>query len=167
MPSVPGDQDFGAKAAAVMHVSKIDGWLAAVLGLSMAACAYACVHVVLAGVPGAWWMVLLTGGIGVGLPLWLLLGTRYILEPDQLLVRSGPFRWRVPIADIARITPTTNPLSSPALSLDRLRIEYGRGSAIMISPRDKDRFLRDLEELRRTGRGSPDRVDSRSAGVQR
>ena len=102
-------------------------------------------------------MALLTGGIGVGLPLWLLLGTRYILEPDQLLVRSGPFRWRVPIADIVRITPTTNPLSSPALSLDRLRIEYGRGSAIMISPRDKDRFLRDLEELRRVGPDRPER----------
>jgi len=75
-----------------------------------------------------------------------------------LLVRSGPFRWRVPIADIVRITPTTNALSSPALSLDRLRIEYGRGSAIMISPRDKDQFLRDLEEFRRNGHGSPDRA---------
>ena len=100
-----------AKAASVTHVSKIDGWLAAVLVLSMTACAYACVHVVLAGVPGAWWMALLTGGIGVGLPLWLLLGTRYILEPDQLLVRSGPFRWRVPIADIVPSSPMTAMIS--------------------------------------------------------
>jgi hypothetical protein len=39
-------------------------------------------------------------------------------------------------------------LTSPAFSLDRLRIEYGRGRWIMISPRDKDGFLRELEVRR-------------------
>lgn len=131
------------------YPSKVDWWLAAVLVLSMAACVYASAHVVLVAPPGAWWMLLLTGGVGVVLPLWLLLGTRYTLDQGQLLIRSGPFRWRVPVADITRITSTSNPLSSPALSLDRLRIEYGRGSAIMISPRDKEQFLREIEALRR------------------
>jgi hypothetical protein len=46
------------------------------------------------------------------------------------------------------VVPTRNPLSSPALSLDRLRIEYGQGRAIMISPADKGPFLRALEERR-------------------
>jgi hypothetical protein len=132
------------------YPSKIDWWLAAILVSSMAVCVYASAHVILAAPPGTWWVVLPIGGLGVGLPLWLLLGTHYTLEPTQLLIRSGPFRWRVPIADITRITPTSNPLSSPALSLDRLRIEYGRGSAIMISPRGKEQFLRDLEALRRS-----------------
>jgi hypothetical protein len=131
------------------YPSKIDWWLAAILASGMVACIYGSLHVFLAAPPGAGWVLLPTVGLGVGLPLWLLLGTRYTLEPTQLLIRSGPFRWRVPVADITRITPTSNPLSSPALSLDRLRIEYGRGSAIMISPRDKERFLRDIEALRR------------------
>lgn len=134
----------------IRYKSKIDGWLAAILVASMAVALVASVSVVLAAGSRAWWVVLLTGGLGVGLPIWLLLGTDYVLEPAQLLVRSGPFRWRVPIAEITAITPTSNPLSSPALSLNRLRIEYGRGSAIMISPRDKERFLRDLEALRRS-----------------
>lgn len=134
----------------IRYPSKIDGWLAAILVASMAVALVASVSVVLAAGSRAWWVVLVTGGLGVGLPLWLLLGTTYVLEPAQLLVRSGPFRWRVPVAEITAITPTSNPLSSPALSLDRLRIEYGRGSAIMISPRDKERFLRDLEALRRS-----------------
>lgn len=132
------------------YSSKVDWWLAAVLASAMAVCVYACAQVILAGPQGAWWVVLPIGGLGVGLPLWLLLDTHYTLEPAQLLVRSGPFRWRVPIAEITRITPTSNPLSSPALSLDRLRIEYGRGSAIMISPRGKEQFLRDLDALRRS-----------------
>ncbi len=134
----------------IRYKSKIDGWLAAILVASMAVALVASVSVVLAAGSRAWWVVLLTGGLGVGLPIWLLLGTDYVLEPAQLLVRSGPFRWRVPVAEITAITPTSNPLSSPALSLDRLRIEYGCGSAIMISPRDKERFLRDLEALRRS-----------------
>jgi hypothetical protein len=131
------------------YPSKIDWWLGAILVSGMVACIYGSIHVVVAGPPGAWWVLLPTVGLGAGLPLWLLLGTRYTLEPTQLLIRSGPFRWRVPVADITRITPTSNPLSSPALSLDRLRIEFGRGSAIMVSPRDKERFLRDIEALRR------------------
>ena len=83
--------------------------------------------------------------LAVGLPIWLLRTTTYTFDADILLVRSGPFSWRVPIRDIRRVTPTRNPLSSPAFSLDRLRIEYGN-RALMISPDDKEGFL---EELRR------------------
>ncbi len=38
-----------------------------------------------------------------------------------------------------------NPLGSPACSLDRLRIEYGK-KRIMISPPDKPGFLRALAQ---------------------
>lgn len=52
---------------------------------------------------------------------------------------------RVPLREIRLVRSTRNPLSSPALSLDRLRIEYGR-RAIMISPDDKARFLEELQK---------------------
>ncbi len=54
------------------------------------------------------------------------------------------FRWKININDITRIEPTHNPLSSPALSLDRLKIYYmkdGRVATVMISPKDKEGFL--------------------------
>ncbi len=35
-------------------------------------------------------------------------------------------------------------LCSPALSLDRLRIEYDRGRSLMISPLEQAKFLRDF-----------------------
>ena len=82
--------------------------------------------------------------VSVGLPIWLLKTTRYTLDDDELLVQSGPFTWHVPLREIRGVRPTHNPLSSPALSLDRLRIEYGR-RAIMISPKDKARFLEELQ----------------------
>ncbi|WP_313055482.1 PH domain-containing protein [Pseudomonas lopnurensis] len=132
-----------------VYPSKIDWWLAVALVCSMAVCAWASVNIVAAGAPAAWWLALPTMGLGTGLPPWLLFGTRYILEATHLRIKSGPFAWRVPLADITSITPTANPLSSPALSLDRLRIDYGRGSTVMISPRDKEQFIQEIEALRR------------------
>ena len=83
----------------------------------------------------------------MGIPLWLLLATRYIITEDQLLVRSGPFRWRIPISEISGITSTYSPFSSPALSIRRLRIEYGDHKSVLISPRDRDNFIRQIESL--------------------
>ncbi len=56
--------------------------------------------------------------------LWVLYGTRYTLTDKALTVQSGPFRWVIDLEAISEITPTRNPLSSPACSLDRLHIRY-------------------------------------------
>ena len=72
--------------------------------------------------------------------------TYYAIEGDTLLIRSGFMKWRVPIRDIRSIAPTRSALSSPALSLDRLRIVYGNKS-IMISPEEKQRFIEALRAI--------------------
>jgi hypothetical protein len=84
----------------------------------------------------------------IGFELWLLFSTGYTLESTRLLIRSGPFSWTVPLAEIQSITPTRNPLSSPALSLDRLLIRHGKKGQIMISPADKQGFLAAVEAAR-------------------
>ena len=140
------------KTRTTIYKSKIDTWLLVVLLSTMALCICASIPVVLLRSPASpadWWMVLLLLGLGVGLPLWLMVATRYTLDSKLLIAQSGPFKWRVPISDITSITPTNNPLSSPVLSLDRLRIDYGRSETIMISPRDKEQSVRDIEALRR------------------
>lgn len=134
---------------ATVYKSKIDTWLFVVLALLIAVSLYTSFKIILGGPPITWMALLLPMGVGIALPTWLVLTTHYTLQAGQLLVSSGPFKWRIPVADIARITPTSNPLSSPALSLDRLRIEYGRDKVLMISPRDKEQFLQELEVLRR------------------
>ena len=55
----------------------------------------------------------------------LLIGTHYTVDGNTLHIVSGPLRWKVPIDEIQSVQATRNPLSSPALSLDRLRIDYG------------------------------------------
>ena len=78
---------------------------------------------------------------------WLYFSTRYTVTAEALLVKSGPFSWVVPLREISSIEPTRNPLSSPALSLDRLRVRYGERE-IMISPADKAGFIAAIEKQR-------------------
>ena len=72
----------------------------------------------------------------------VLLRTHYTVDGNQLRIVSGPFRWTVPIDQIDAVEATRSPISSPALSLDRLMIRYGSGRQIMISPADRRGFLK-------------------------
>jgi hypothetical protein len=126
--------------------SKIDWWLAAVLVFSAVASLAAVAIVAVVESPLLALAVSPFLLLSVALPVWLLLATEYRIGRSELHVRSGPFAWRVPLRDIRSVTPTRNPLSSPALSLDRLRIDYGRMGSIMVSPADKEAFVTELRK---------------------
>jgi len=128
--------------------SKVDAWLAAIVVVAAVAALCVTGALLVSDVPSRLPLAVFLGAIGGVLPLWVMGATRYIVGPGELRIVSGPFRWRVPLSEIRAVAPTRNPLSSPALSLDRLRIEYGRGKWIMISPRDRQAFV---SELRRRG----------------
>ncbi len=130
----------------IIFRSKVDTWLKVVLISSAIACAGAVLAPGLAGAPLATLAVSPLLLLGVGLPVWLLNSTFYTLRERELEVRSGPFRWTIPLSDIQRVTPARSALSSPALSLDRLRIDYGRGRWLMVSPEDPAAFVALLEE---------------------
>jgi len=126
--------------------SKRDTWIVAVIWLSIAVLiagarvtlrspAPFAARVSLSGV------MLLAGAFS----LWVTYATRYTVTATEILVRSGPLRWRVPLAAITSIVPSSNPLSSPAVSLDRLRVAHrganGRARALLLSPADRAGFL--------------------------
>ena len=74
---------------------------------------------------------------------WPLFNTRYVVENEQLIVRCMFLKWIIPLNQIQRVSPTTNSIASPALSLDRIKIEYtknGENKFILLSPRDKTAF---------------------------
>jgi hypothetical protein len=75
-----------------------------------------------------------------GLPVWLLFSTYYVVEANTLKIRSGPFGWSILISEIKSVRPSRSVLSSPALSLNRLEIQYGRGQSILVSPEDIEGF---------------------------
>lgn len=132
--------------------SKVDWWLLILVLSAVAVCGW---------ILAAYWARLLAHGwvfaslltlplaAGVLVPLWLVVSLRYFLSDEMLRVRCGPWQWRIAIPDITSVNPASDPLSSPALSLDRLRIEYGGDRAVTISPEPRDEFLRQLEFRRR------------------
>jgi hypothetical protein len=65
-----------------------------------------------------------------------------------LLVRSGLLRYEIPLAQISEVRPSPEAWSSPAWSLDRLKVVYptrsGFHRSLLISPRDRDGFLDEL-----------------------
>ncbi|MCB5228065.1 PH domain-containing protein [Alishewanella sp. 16-MA] len=128
--------------------SKVDTWLGIVLVAAALAALYGVIHSLNSGDNADIVASLFALLVSAGLPIWLINSTRYTLTEQQLLVKSGPFQWQIPIVQISNITPTINPLSSPALSLDRLRIDYGQGRSLMISPKQQQQFLQALLLLR-------------------
>jgi len=65
-----------------------------------------------------------------------------------LLVRSGLLRYKIPLAEISEVRPSAEVRTSPAWSLDRLKVVYltrsGFHQFLLISPRDRDGFLDEL-----------------------
>lgn len=130
-------------------LSKVDSWLAPVMVLSMAGLFAALIAVLVTPTP--WPVRILVAAVSISVVLLLFSvfrGTHYTVTETELRIVSGPFRWTVPIDEITAIAPSRNPLSSPALSLDRLRISYGKRKFILISPSDKGAFMRAMDQVR-------------------
>lgn len=134
--------------------SKIDWWLALILvGAPLVSL------VAGLGAPDDARLVTFSSALLIGaLYLGLVFPMRYGVDDEHLTIRFGLVRKRIPLDDIREVRPTRNPLSSPALSLDRLRIDHGEGmfKSVMISPGDKQGFLSELAaraNLRRNSDG--------------
>ena len=124
--------------------SKRDWWIVGLIWMGLLISVMGgIVPLLIAG--GSWSELVLVLGLLLGmdsLMLWVLYGTGYTVMQDQLLIRCGPFGFRVLLDGIDSITPTRSPWSSPACSLDRLKIVYGVSHQnVMISPVDKPGFL--------------------------
>ena len=120
--------------------SKIDTWLMSVIVVTvLVSMGAAILSLMIGGLIGCL-SALLIAVVGAVLPVWLLLSTKYVVNNESLIVRSGPFSWLIPVGVISSVQETQNSLSSPALSLDRLRISYGESKSIMVSPKDKRQF---------------------------
>jgi len=134
--------------------SKIDRWLLFVLiGIMVFEVVVMSVAAAQARDPGHA-LALLAVALGIiALIGSLLLRTHYDVDARTLRIVSGPFRWTVPLDQISSVEATRNPLSSPALSLDRLRIRYGGRRRIMVSPADKPGFLRAIGQDLADGKG--------------
>ncbi|HPW99017.1 MAG TPA: PH domain-containing protein [Flavobacterium sp.] len=91
------------------------------------------------------WIVIV---VTVAFVVFMYRSTYYCIENNTLTVRSMFIvHKKIEISSIRKIYKTRNPLSSPALSLDRIAIVYNKHDEIMISPKDKIQFIEEMLRL--------------------
>lgn len=100
------------------------------------------------GVDQSFVLVVLGLVVFYGLILHMLYHTKYVIQGNQLKVFSGFIRFKpIDIHAIKKIEKTSNIISAPAASLDRIEVSYGRFDSLIISPRDKAGFAQALLEI--------------------
>lgn len=154
----------------MVYFAKVDRWFAALIGgivvLEFGTGLSIIVSSQIKGSPPFWdalglGAVLFAGGAFLALMLYGCYRIRYELTGPELIIRFGPFRKAVSVSSIVEVFPTHNPLSAPAPSFDRLRVNYrrtdGKHRFLLISPKDRETFVRDLAgvatQLLPTGEG--------------
>ncbi len=90
-------------------------------------------------------LILIAAGIIDGIFFGVLLfPCYYAIEESDILIRSGVIRYRVPIDGVQSVTPTSNPLSAPAPSLRRVKIQMKDGKYHLVSPADREGFIEEI-----------------------
>lgn len=139
-----------AREEGIVYRSKVDWWLAMMLGGTTVWMIWLTVEPILNGKGVSWLMMGTT--IFVLLILAPLVRIRYVFYEEHLLVSCGAYgKDRIAYDSIRSVKETKNPLSSAALSLDRIQIDYVRNGVhqmVLISPVKKQEFLKRLGEKR-------------------
>lgn len=109
-----------------------------------------------------WWLILLIVGV-LGYPIvdgilskeytlsivfsillvlfyFLAKSIQYKIDGENLII----WKTKIPIQSIHKVYRTRIPLSSPALSLDRIGVLYNKYDEIFISPKEREEFIKEL-----------------------
>lgn len=86
-------------------------------------------------------VVYIVGILNNALLLWLWFGTNYKIDDEKLIVKTGPFKSTIEIKNIKKLRATKTLLAGPALSIDRIEIQYKRYDFVIVSPKEKQKFI--------------------------
>lgn len=132
---------------AISYRTRIDLWLALLILIPVGIEMKIGVDSVMEGKPDWLAIGILVLVLLIFIPLVFM---RYTLYNDYILVQCYLFGTeRIPYESITNIKKTWNPLSSAAMSLRRIQIDYtvnGRHEMVLISPVKRDEFLREVEK---------------------
>lgn len=114
--------------------TKVDAWLVVVMALPVLFIGYYLI------IDFSWFLLLPFAFIiaiyAVTLPCY------YTIENQHLKIRAGIIiKKDIDIQQISKIAESNDPISSPAMSLKRLRIDFGQGDYILISPQNRKAFI--------------------------
>ena len=125
-----------------VYPSKVDWWLAACLALAPLISLGVGIFVLTFHRAGGYMAI--GSSVFTALVIALLVfPCRYTLGETSLDIRCGIVHRVIPYADIIGAEPSSNPLSAPALSLQRVKVTTQKGFQL-ISPIDRAAFIEAL-----------------------
>lgn len=68
---------------------------------------------------------------------------QYKIDGENLVI----WKTKIDIKTITKIYRTNNPLSSPAMSLDRIAIVYNKFDEVLLSPEERNEFINELLKI--------------------
>ena len=78
----------------------------------------------------------------------MFFNTTYKIENEKLYIKCGFIKYRpVNIGVMKKVSKSSNIISSPAASFDRIEIRYGKFEELIISPKHKTKFVEDLQKI--------------------
>ena len=93
-------------------------------------------------------ILFLTMVVLYGFILHMFFNTTYKIEKEKLYIKCGFFNYNpVNIGEMKKISKSSNIISSPAASFDRIEIRYGKFDELIISPKHKTKFVEDLQKI--------------------
>ncbi len=128
-----------------IYPSAVDAWIAIIILAAPIVTIGFGVYLLQADQSSGW--ITIGSGIFIGILIVLLgIPCRYTITADSIEIRCGVIRDTISISSIKSLALSSNPLSAPALSLKRVKIETHNGFNL-ISPKNREEFIRDVEAL--------------------
>lgn len=121
--------------------SKIDLWFIILLGLIFGA-------VLVRSVVDKNWIAFGIILLVVIFIIHMFSTTLYIVKDKKVVIKCGYFfNKAIEIQNIRKISESHNVISSPALSFDRIEILYNKFDTILISPKEKKKFIETIKNI--------------------
>jgi len=128
----------------------IDWWLGLLLGGCEVYMIFLAIEPIIRNGKINWAMLLIA--VGMTIAIVPLFGIKYVLYSEHMLISMSLYgKARVRYADIVDVKKTNNPLSSAAMSLRRIQIDYVENDVhrmVLISPVKRKTFIEELEQKR-------------------
>ena len=119
-----------------VYKSKVDWWLIIVIGVLFC-------YPIVEGIRTKEYLMSLTFFGLLSLIFVLFKSIQYKIDGQFLII----WRTKIDIMKIKKIYSTNNPLSSPALSLDRIAVTYNKFDEVLISPKKRAEFIAELIKI--------------------
>ena len=127
----------------MVFISKKDSWMGLIIWVLIAAFLWVFYQSVFVqtNIIGIVAMVIMVSLLVV---IWF--NTRYKIEGNQLHIYYGPIKISINLQDIQSIRQTKNPFVAPALSMNRVEINYEEYKTIQVSPKLINEFISEIKK---------------------